>query len=128
MRKKTIRQSAVISAMTAEEFEYVFNERLKELAGKTIVDMNVCVETLTAIVIYEEDVDDEPKTVREEYNAAGYVFLCKQCPHIELPKDKRLRHVPCKYDEYGHTRLDCECCEMFYKELKQGEITPRYCR
>lgn len=39
MRKKTIRQSVVISAMTAEEFEYVFNDRLKELAGKTIVDM-----------------------------------------------------------------------------------------
>ena len=128
MRKTTVQQTAVISAVTPEGFEKKFNERMRELKGKKIIDTTVCADSLLAIVIYEENVEEEPKTVRDEYHDAGMVFLCRQCPHIELPSDKRIKYIDCKYDEYGSTRLDCECCEMFYKELKQGSITPRYCR
>lgn len=128
MRKTTIQQTALICATTPDKFEEQFNARMVELKGKKILDTSISIDNLMAIVLYEDELPEEPQTVREEYNAAGYVFLCKQCPHIELPKDKRLKSVACKYDEFGRTRLDCECCEMFYKELKQGSITPRYCR
>lgn len=129
MRKTTIQQIAVISEDTAEGFEKAFNDKIRELQCKYIVDTKISMDGgLRAVIIYEDDAEPPQRTVKDEYHDQGLAFLCQQCPHVNLPKDKRIKTIDCRYDEYGHTRLDRECCEMFYKELKQGLVTPRYIR
>lgn len=129
MRREEYQQIAAVEGHSAEEFENNFNDRMSELKEKTIIDTKVeLANGFRATILYEEKYEPEPRTVRDEYHDIGMIFLCKQCPHVDPPTDGRVKHMNCKYAEYGHTRIDCECCEMFYKELKQGLITPRYIR
>lgn len=62
--------------------------------------------------------------VTDEFEKEGIRYLCKNCPHLEIGKDKRRKLWPCQYAEYGMARMDCGCCEFFYKQLKQGKIEP----
>lgn len=65
-----------------------------------------------------------PETVKDEFNLKDMRYLCRQCPLYDDPGDKRLKYAPCKYCEDGKTLLNNECCELFYKLVKQGEIVP----
>ena len=125
MRHEIFRKIAVVSGDTPQEFEEAYNSKVEEL-GDSITDEKTDVRTLRAIIHYKE-VRYYEETVRDEFHNEGLVYLCKQCPHIQQ-KDKRIKYVDCKYAEFGHTHLDHECCELFYKELKQGKIAPRYLR
>lgn len=126
MRREHYEQVAIVKGESLEDFEAKVNARLRDLGEKT-VDKDLDLTNLVAVLLYEETEDFE-ESVRDEFYAEGKVFLCKQCPHIEIPTDKRRKWVPCKYNECGTTTLGSECCELFYKQLKQGAITPRYLR
>lgn len=129
MRYDKVQHIEVATGATAEEFKKDFNRCMDELQGLKILDTQIKVDDgFSAVILFEMNKQAPARTVADEYHDQGLVYLCRQCPHIPLPKDGRVRHVDCKYDELGSTHLDRECCEMFYKELKQGAITPRWLR
>lgn len=94
-------------------------------------------EKETAYIVYDE-YDDTKRMeyierrygkpsetpVTDEFAKEGIRYLCKECPYLEVGQDKRRKVWPCKYATYGMSRTESNCCEMFYKKLKQGEITP----
>ena len=80
-----------------------------------------------AIVTYEEiEIPDDTEPVTEEFHELGIRYVCNQCPYLEKDGDKRRKYHKCKYAEYGMAREDQECCEYFYKLLKQGKIVTRF--
>lgn len=80
-----------------------------------------------AVLVYEEFTfpEDEIKTVADEFHEQGIRYVCAQCPYLEQDGDKRRKYHTCKYSEYGTAREDQECCELFYKQLKQGTVVPK---
>lgn len=69
-----------------------------------------------------ERVDKENDPVTKEFHDQGIRHTCGQCPYLEVGNDKRRKWWPCKYSEYGTSTCNTECCEYFYKMLKQGEV------
>lgn len=78
-----------------------------------------------AIITWEEE-EKIIETVADEFHLEGLRYVCGQCPHCEKDGDGRKKRFPCKYSEYSSVDIRQECCEMFYKKLKQGLIEPRY--
>lgn len=82
-------------------------------------------EKFLAYVEWEE-YEKTPETVEDEYELEGMTFTCGQCPHLDLDNYKGNRKTyPCKYSTYGMTRMGTRACEVFYKDLRCGAITPR---
>ena len=125
MRIDTYPQVAVIRSEVAEDFEDSFNRKMQELSNKKILSQEITVtgDTITAVITYEESAQ-AMDCVADEFHAEGIIFLCKHCPHLVDPKDKRVKHCECKYAEFGHTHKDHEACEVFYRELKLHKIQP----
>lgn len=126
----TVQQVITIPPTAPEKFDEIFNSRMGEIPKRRILDTQINIQDgrITAVILYEATKGMGPKTIRDEFHAEGHTFLCRQCPHIDPPSDKRIKYIDCKYAEYGHTRLDSECCEMLYKQIKQGAVTLRYYR
>ena len=76
-----------------------------------------------AIISYKETIEIMDK-VADEYHAEGIYYLCKHCPYLDDPHDKRVKRCACKYSSSGVAYKDSEACEIFYKALKRGDITP----
>jgi hypothetical protein len=80
-----------------------------------------------AVITWEEIlIEDEPRTIRDEYHEQGIRYVCSQCPYLEMDGDKRRKYHPCKHHELGTAHEDHEACEYFYKLLQQGKIVPRF--
>lgn len=75
-----------------------------------------------AIITWSEETD-VAETVKDEFNLEGIRYVCDQCPHLEKDDDKRKKWHPCKYAEFGSSRVDSEACELFYKMVKQGRVS-----
>lgn len=107
----------------------VFEQKLAELLSKKQKNEPIIKYDngyFIAVVTYEEIIIPEEDTVAEEFHQQGIRYVCSQCPHLQMDGDKRRKYHPCKYAEYGTAREDQECCEYFYKLLKQGNIVPRF--
>lgn len=78
-----------------------------------------------AIITWQE-ARHEVDTVADEFHMEGIRYICDQCPYLEHDGDGRKHRFPCKYSETGTAHVKHECCEVFYRQLKQGMITPRY--
>lgn len=125
MRVDVYPQIAVIRAATAEDFEERFNAKAHELADKiTNTKVEIDGTVFTAIISYKETVE-VMDSVADEFHADGIRYLCKHCPHIEDPLDKRVKWCECKYSELGRTHKEHEACEFFYRQLKAGRVQPK---
>lgn len=125
MRIDQVIRIAAIHADTAEDFERKFNARMDELEGFKITERKIEISggSFDAVLVYEET-HRTPDSVADEYHFEGIRFLCKHCPHLDDPKDRRVKHCTCKYAELGMTHKEQEACEIFYRQLKAGRITP----
>ena len=125
MRRESIPQISVIEKETAKEFQDEFNARIRELSSYKITgrDIDISGDSYKAVIVYEmtEHIID---SVADEFHAEGIRYLCKHCPHMEDPKDRRVKYCICKYSETGMAHKDHEACEIFYRDLKLGKIQP----
>lgn len=124
MRVDVFPQIAVVQADSPEEFERLFNEKARALADR-IKDTKVEISggIFSAVFHYQEKTETFD-SIADEFHAEGIRYLCKHCPHLDDPEDKRVKHCKCKYAEFGRTHKEHEACEMFYRQLKQGSIAP----
>ena len=126
MKSKSFENVAIVYSTDPADFEAKYNARAKDLSESyKIVSQNVTSENGSYLgVITYEVTETTPDCVADEFHAEGLRFLCKHCPHLEDPKDRRIKYCPCIYAELGRTHKDHEACEVFYRELKAGRITP----
>lgn len=127
MRHETYTQIAVVEGENPQEFEQKFNGTVRELTARGCkVDksgISIKAEVLRAVIPYEVT-ESYMDCIADEFHAEGLYFFCRNCPYLEAPADKRVKHCNCAYAEYGHTHKDHEACELFYKLMKQNRIRP----
>lgn len=121
---KKVKKCKVIKESDPTSFEKQYTTKVEKIKG---YDANIQYSDgyFIAVITWEETVIEEEETVAEEFHREGIRYVCEQCPYLEMDGDKRKKRFPCKYAEFGGSRVDSECCEMFYKLLKQGQIVPR---
>ena len=121
---KKRRLCKVIKETEPDEFERKYAE-YSDKATEPIITFSdgyfIAVITWDDVII-----EDEPRTVKDEFNDAGIRYVCGQCPYLEVSGDKRRKYHPCKYHELGTANAEHEACEYFYKLLKQGKVVPRF--
>ena len=124
MRKESLSKIAVVRSADPDEFTVLVNTKMDELAELNpthqIVNNG---DTLTAIITYQET-HTIIETIADEYHAEGIYFLCKHCPYLDDPHDKRIKRCTCRYANSGIAYKDSEACEVFYRALKRGDIKP----
>ena len=123
MLVKSFRQIKVIKAADPTDFQKQFNEAMEKLHENDPEVEFVHEQGFCAYITYTKTTH-EWDCVADEFHAEGIHYLCRNCPHHDPVDDKRKKYVWCKYSDYGHTHLDHEACEMFYKQVKQNEIKP----
>ena len=114
--KKKVR---TVQAKNPAEFDRLFNETSDSMpsTAELVWDGNMCVHFL-----YDETVQI-PQTVREEFEVAGDIHFCKECHYLEDDGDKRKKRFRCKYAEHLLTCKDSPACDVYYRELMNGEGT-----
>lgn len=124
MTNEKVTKVAVIRSADTKEFEALFNAKMDELAlnnpDPKITDTG---SIISAIITYQEThhiVD----SVADEFHFEGIRYLCKHCPYLDDPKDRRIKYCKCVYAELGMTHKSHEACEYFYRQLKAGNVTP----
>lgn len=124
MRREKIHKIAVVRSRDPQEFEDKFNARIDALAlndpSYKITDTG---DVISAVISYTE-IYNIVDSVADEFHFEGIRYLCKHCPNLDDPHDKRVKHCTCKYATLGMTHKDHEACEYFYRQLKAGLITP----
>lgn len=124
MRSEKVTKVAVVRSRNPDEFEELFNARMDELAEyepqHSIMDNG---DVISAVITYQESYHFAD-SVADEFHAEGIRYLCKHCPHLDDPKDKRIKWCKCKYADLGITHKNEEACELFYKQLKTGKVQP----
>ena len=125
MRSESYPQISVIQAETAEDFQEMFNDKIKELSAHKITGQNIDIsgKSFKAVITYEvtEHIMD---SVADEFHAEGIRYLCKHCPHLDDPHDRRIKYCFCRYSDTGRAHKEHEACEIFYRQLKLGKISP----
>ena len=124
MRRDKVTKVAVVRSHDPVEFTNLFNAKMDELAEcnptHQIMDNG---DIISAIITFEETYNIVD-SVSDEYHFEGIRYLCKHCPYLEDPHDRRVKYCTCKYAELGMTHKDHEACEYFYRQLKAGNVTP----
>ena len=124
MKYSSYDQIAVVSSASPAEFQQLFNDKMRELAAqKPRVEFVHREGYFCAFILYELEVKI-PETVGDEYNLEGYYYSCEDCPLHEPETDGRRRSYECRYSDLARTGMDSPACEVFYRALKKGEITP----
>lgn len=123
MRREAFSQVKVIQTESASDFQEQINSSMRELADKQPEYKLIEGKGFCAIISYQETIEIIDK-VADEYHAEGIYYLCKHCPYLDDPHDKRVKRCTCKYSSSGVAYKDSEACEVFYKALKRGDITP----
>ena len=124
MKREVVTKVAVVRSNDPNEFANLFNAKMDELASNNpqhqITDTG---DVISAVITYEEryNIID---SVADEFHFEGIRYLCKHCPFLDDPHDKRIKRCTCKYAELGMTHKDHEACEYFYRQLKAGNIAP----
>ena len=111
-----------IKQETPEAFEREYIEALTDVKSPSIYKdyKDGC---FIAIITWETETL-ETETVADEFHLEGIRYVCGQCPYLEDDGDGRKKRFPCKYSEFSTVDKRQECCELFYKKLKQGLIEP----
>lgn len=122
MKQSSYFQFAVISASDPEQFESELNSKMKELSQlEPDVQTDITGGHFCALISWKESTI-VCETVMDEFHNEGIRHVCGECPLHDIETDRRRKRVSCRYSEFGETRLDSECCEYFYKLLKQNKI------
>ena len=116
-------QFKVIQTDTAAEFQDEINQSIRELKGKHPEVKLIEGMGFSAIISYTET-EEVIETVADEFHAEGVYYLCKHCPYLDDPHDKRVKRCSCRYAKNGVTWKDMEACNVFYKALKRGDVKP----
>lgn len=125
MEKQDFKQFKLIHSTDADEFEKLYNEAIEKLAGKRVEvsDPIFNGKEYVGILSYNKtELNESTFTFKDDFHRAGEVYLCAQCPYCEWSDDKRRKRIKCPFSEYGLTRKDSECCEMFYRRLANHDI------
>ena len=112
----------VVASSDPVEFQNDFNKAMEELAEyDPECELKEVGGGMWAIITWtvREDVFD---SVKDEFHAEGIRYICDQCPYHDEVTDRRVKRIGCRYSEFGETHREHECCEYFYKMLKQGEV------
>ena len=124
MRSETLTKVAIVRSFDPKEFETLFNAKMDELATQNpthqIMDNG---DVLSAVITYQQKIKIVD-SVADEFHFEGIRYLCRHCPYLDDPHDKRVKRCTCKYAEFGITHKDHEACEMFYRQVKAGTVTP----
>lgn len=126
MQTKSLKKLAAVTGATAEEFQTAFNAKMVELAAQGVEDPEVIFNPRQGhccYITWHEQVQ-EIEGVADEFHLEGLRFLCGNCPLHEPVTDGRRKTTGCRYAELGVVHLEHEACELFYKMLKQGTLTP----
>lgn len=125
MKHLNYTQIAVVSASTAEEFQSLFNSKMKELSShsETSYEFNHN-QGFCAYITYTEH-EKLIESISDEYRSIGLIYKCWQCPHMEEVADKRVKKCKCKHAPAGFTKKNDSACDIFYEQLKADMITPR---
>lgn len=125
MRRDFIEQIVAVEGDNPKEFQDNFNKVTRENKGnKHIKTENfVLGHKLVSIITYQLEMQT-PDCVADEFHAEGVYWHCRNCPHLEDPNDARIKYCDCMYSGTGRTHKDHEACEVFYKGVKNGSITP----
>ena len=101
-----------------------FNSIMSALAGKDPQHHLDFANGFKAVITYTETIN-QMDCVADEYHAEGIKYTCQQCPLRETQTDGRKHHAECQYSSTGRTHFSNEACEVFYRRLKLGDITPK---
>lgn len=124
MRRESVTKVAVVRSTDPEEFANLFNSKMDELAdNKPTHQITDTGSIISAVITYQETYNFAD-SVADEFHFEGIRYLCKHCPYLEDPNDKRVKYCKCKFAELGMTHKDHEACEYFYRQLKAGNVTP----
>lgn len=125
MKNERINQIIVVSSEDPQEFEQLFNQRISELDSEADdVKFDISNGRFSAIISYHytKYIKD---CIADDFHEEGIYYHCRNCPHLEDPKDKRIKWCKCAYASLGTTHKNHEACEYFYKQLMTGAIVPR---
>ena len=124
MRNEKVTKVAVVRSCDPHEFEAMFNAKIDELAlfdpTSQITDTG---DVISAIITYQE-LHHIVDCIADEFHFEGIRYLCKHCPYLDDPHDRRIKYCKCVYAELGMTHKEHEACEYFYRQLKAGNVTP----
>lgn len=130
MRTESYSQISVVRADDPIDFQDAYNDRIRSLSQnhKIINDGSDKIRiredgSCLAVITYEE-VSHIADCVADEFHAEGIRYLCRNCPYLDDPADKRKKRCTCRYADYGVTHKDHEACEVFYRDLKAGRVKP----
>lgn len=120
---KTYRR--VVAEDDPKKYEEEFNRMSEELAKKNPEIKDVPSNNRFCTFFTYEEEERIPETAKEKCEEDGIVFHCKDCPHLELGNDKRRKHWPCMFTEYGQANIESTACDLFYRQFMSGKIKPR---
>ena len=115
MKEKSKMQIKVVSATNGADFERKFNEVSDELAEYEPEVKMKDGDGFCAYFMYISYIR-VPETEEDDFNIHHHECKCCDCPFLEVGTDARRKWFPCKYTEYGETRMDASACDVFYKE------------
>lgn len=125
MRRDLIEQIVAVEGDNPKEFQDNFNRTTEENKERKHIKTEKFIldNKLVAILTYQI-VQQTPDCIADEFHAEGVYWHCRNCPHLDDPNDLRVKYCGCKYSETGRTHKDREACELFYRGVKNGSITP----
>lgn len=127
MKSTRLKKIEVIQTENPDTFQDRFNEAMEKLAEfEPVIEFQHFNGREHCVYITYEEIKREFDRVSDEFHAEGIHYLCDQCPLHDPAEDGRQKYVYCKYADCGMTNLKREACEVFYKMIKQNEITPIY--
>ena len=127
MRKRVVKQFAIVQGDSAQTFTDELNRKLIELEGKDI-SIDFYENFLGARISWPENIGEEPETVEEEYEVLGAGFRCNQCPMFQLQlkadgtADSRAKFGRCILKDYGRVCGTSRACEKLYQMIQSGEV------
>lgn len=126
-----LKKLEVIHAETAQEFQDKFNSRMREIyeqEGEFLYDSPlveyVHEQGFCAYLTYDVLEELKPTTVKDEFHLQGVYFHCRNCPHLKISGDRRVKYGTCKYKPTSRCHRDEESCELFYKWIANNEVEP----
>lgn len=123
---KTIRKDrcAVIQQRDPEAFTEQYNALMDQLAGSGAeVDKPQPYRSgdgFFIVVVTYQEVETIAENIREEYEARGECYFCKDCPDYRPNTDGRKKGGFCKLRT--QTYKEAKACLSFYKRLELGEV------
>lgn len=119
MKYKQHKRIKVVHVKDADTFETQINKTLSMFPDAEIRFNDNLGFCAYITYTYEEEI---PEDVTDQFHQQGIYYHCRNCPHMEPPKDGRFKWCECDISPWGKTRMDSEACEYFYKALLTGAI------